>query len=345
MPVTFSQYRSPWWLANGHLQTLLQIGRRLRSPLPVEHREVTLPDGDFVDVEISRPEHAPERRRVAVVTHGLEGSSRAIQSRALAAHLRRHGWEVWSWSFRSCSGRHNRLPVIYHSACTPDLHAVLRAALEEREAATTRAALVGYSLGGNLILRYLGERGGEVDPRVRCAATYSVPVDLAAAAAHLDREIPWCIFYREGFLRSLRARVRWRRPFLPPGLPYDRLDDLRTFRAFDDAITAPLHGFGDAVSYYDRASSKAVLRGIRVPTLVLNSADDPLLPPPCYPWSAAEANPDLTLEYSRHGGHCGFFPSWPGQPFWIERRVVDWLEAPKSDTGPGTAGTAPGSPG
>jgi len=325
MPVIKSQYESPWWLANGHVQTLLQLGRRLSSPLPTEHREVDLPDGDFVDVQIARPESAVKSRRVAVVTHGLEGSASSIQSRALAMHLRQQGWEVWSWSFRSCSGRHNRLPVIYHSACTPDLHAVLQAALSEGEPGQTLAALVGYSLGGNLILRYLGEQAGSLDSRVIGAAVYSVPVDLTEAAAFLDLPTPVCTFYRESFLRSLRARVRWRQPFLPEGLPYDRLDDLHTFHDFDDAFTAPLHGFPDALTYYAQASSKSLLHAITVPSLLVSAADDPLLPPSCYPWSVAENSDMLQLEVAVHGGHCGFFPVWPWQPFWIERRVAAFL--------------------
>lgn len=327
MPVLTSSYRSPWWLANGHVQTLLQMGRQLRRPPRTEHREVLLPDGDFVDVEIARPASSGATRKVVVVTHGLEGSSRSVQARAMAAHLCRGGWEVWSWSFRSCSGRHNRRPVIYHSACTDDLHAVVEAARVEAEAGGGRhhLALVGYSLGGNLTLRYLGEQGAEVAAHLLGAVTYSVPVDLNAAVTWIDRPDVVSTLYRESFLRSLRARVRWRRPFLPDSLPYDDLDRFQTFVQFDDAITAPLHGFTDARSYYALASSKPLLGKICVPTLLVTAADDPLLPPASYPWAEAEASEHLYLEVPTHGGHCAFFPTWPGHPFWIEKRTAEFL--------------------
>ncbi len=326
MPVIPSAYRSPWFLANGHLQTLLQMGRTLRSAPVPEHREVPLPDGDFVDVEIAKP-RVPSRR-LAVVTHGLEGSSRSIQARAVAAHLCREGWEVWSWSFRSCSGRHNHLPVIYHSACTDDLHEVIEAALASKQQEIKeepQLALVGYSLGGNLTLRYLGEQGSELDGRILGAAVHSVPVDLNAAVDWIDLPDPMLSGYRESFLRSLRARVRWRQPYLPEGLPYNRLEDFRTFLEFDDAITAPLHGFSDARTYYRLASSKSVLVEIRVPTLLVTAADDPLLPPPCYPWTEAEASSNLIFEMPEHGGHCAYFPLFPWQPFWIEKRTAEFL--------------------
>lgn len=322
MPVISSSYRSPWFLANGHLQTLLQMGRILRSAPPTEHREVPLPDGDFVDVEIARPVRATQR--LAVVSHGLEGSSRSIQARAVAAHLCHEGWEVWSWSFRSCSGRHNHLPVIYHSACTDDLHAVAQAALASRPGGG-QLALVGYSLGGNLTLRYLGEQGTRLDSRILGAAVHSVPVDLNAAVDWIDQPDPMLSGYRESFLRSLRARVRWRQPYLPEDLPYDRMEDFRTFLEFDDAITAPLHGFSDARTYYRLASSKPVLREIQVPTLLVTAADDPLLPPPCYPWKEAEASESLLFEMPAHGGHCAYFPLLPWQPFWIEKRTAEFL--------------------
>ena len=311
--VPTSSYRPPLGFANPHLQTIWAGRlRRVEGPGYVRERIAT-PDDDFLDLDWSRV----GADRAVVISHGLEGSADRAYVRGMAKALNRHGWDALAWNLRGCSGEPNRQLRLYHSGATDDLDTVVQYALGRY----ATVALVGFSLGGNMTLKYLGERG--VDAPVARAVAFSVPVDLAASSVALAR---WeNAVYMRYFLRSLRGKVRAKAQQFPNAVDTGGLRALRDFQGFDDRYTAPLHGFTDAADYWARASSRPFLSAIRVPTLLVNAADDPFLASACYPRDEAEASGHLWLEVPARGGHVGFVSR--GAAYWSETRAAEFLEA------------------
>jgi hypothetical protein len=285
---------------------------------------IDTPDGDFLDLDwaAARPtgRPSPGAERVAVLTHGLEGSADRRYMRGMSRALTRRGWDVCAWNLRGCSGAPNRRVATYHSGKTEDLSLVVDHALDQ---GYETAALVGFSLGGNVTLKYLGERGAAVDERVRGAVALSVPVDLKASSHQIARATNW--HYTQYFLRSLREKIRQKAERHPNGVRTDALAHVRTLRDFDDAYTAPLNGFRDADTYYREASSKPLLSALAVPTLLVNAANDPFLAPACYPTGIAEGHPHFTLEVPDSGGHVGFVTFNETGTYWSERRAASFL--------------------
>jgi predicted alpha/beta-fold hydrolase len=279
---------------------------------------IDTPDGDFLDLDWSEV----GAERVAVLSHGLEGSTGRSYMRGMARALNRRGWDVLAWNYRGCSGEPNRLLHAYHSGATDDLDVVVRHALEGGR--YRRLALLGFSLGGNLTLKYLGERGRAADDRIRGAATFSVPCDLADSSAALAR--PTNRLYMAYFLASLRRKIKDKMALFPGQLDETGLGQIRDFQGFDDRYTAPLHGFRDAADYWARCSARPFIPDIRVPTLIVNAADDPFLGPSCYPIGEARANPYVHLEVPDHGGHVGFILFNREGDYWSELRAADFLE-------------------
>ena len=309
--VPTSSYVPPPGFANPHLQTIW-AGRLRRVPGPDYERErIATPDGDFLDLDWSRT----GVERVAVVSHGLEGSTSRAYVRGMAQALNRHGWDALAWNLRGCSGEPNHNLRLYHSGATDDLDAVVQHALGRYDT----VALVGFSLGGNMTLKYLGEQGA--DTPVAAAVALSVPVDLAASSVALAR---WeNAVYMHYFLRSLRGKVRAKAAQFPDDIDATGLRSIRDFQGFDDRYTAPLHGFEDAADYWARSSSRPFLSSIRTPTLLVNAADDPFLASDCYPTDEARASDHVWLEVPDHGGHVGFVAR--GGTYWSEARAAAFL--------------------
>lgn len=314
-----SSYVAPWWLRGGHAQTIVPAVFRRVARITRERERITTPDGDFLDLDWNRDAGAD---RVAILSHGLEGESRNAYVQGMAHALRAAGWDVVAWNFRGCSGEINRLLRSYHSGATEDLAAVVEHVF--RDGRYGRAALVGFSLGGNLTLKYLGDLGAAVDPRLVGAVAFSVPCDLAASSRALESRANR--IYMARFLRDLRRKIRAKMAVFPGQVSDAGLDAMRTFREFDGAYTAPLHGFRDAADYWKRASCRPVLGRIAVRTLLVNARNDPFLPAECFPECEARDSAWFHLDAPREGGHLGFLPARPG-PYWSERRAVEFLSA------------------
>jgi len=309
-------YRAPWWLPGGHAQTL--CAALLPPPRPPLARERwDTPDGDFVDVDCTGAERA---RHMLVLFHGLEGSSDSHYARALAAHATARGWRFVLPHFRGCSGESNRLPRAYHSGDSDEIDWILR---RLRAAHGAPVAAAGVSLGGNALLKWLGERGAQASQIVRRVVAVSAPVDLSAAGRSLDRGFNRQVYTR-AFLATLKRKslAKLRRY---PGL-YDagRVTAARTLYEFDDLVTAPLHGFRGTDDYWTRASSAPWLAAIQVPTLVLNALNDPFLPAAALLEATRTASADVSLEFPATGGHVGF----PARRDWLARRILEFLEQP-----------------
>lgn len=283
---------------------------------------IETPDQDFLDIDWHECSSG-NAHRLAVVSHGLEGNSRKKYPLGMARELTRRGWDVICLNFRGCSGEPNRLPRLYHSGVTDDLHTVLCHGLATGRYA--EAALVGFSMGGNQTLKYLGENPDKVPSQVKCAAVFSVPCDLAGSCRVMSRTINRV--YMEYFMKGLREKVRIKANMFPELVNTDGLDRIKAFAPFDDRYTAPLHGFRDAADYYEKCSSLRVLDSIRIPTLLVQARNDPFLSRSCYPEQQAGTSPFLFLEMPKYGGHVGFMPLNRGETYWSETRAANFLES------------------
>jgi predicted alpha/beta-fold hydrolase len=286
-------------LSNPHLQTLLGAIVRPRVAPFVRRERFELPDGDFVDIDHG-PEPVDARAPTVVILHGLEGSSASGYVRLVAHHLLARGARVIAMNFRSCSGVPNRLPRLYHSGDTADLSALL--AHLRRESPGRSLHAVGFSLGGTVLLKYLGETGDAA--LLDRAVAISVPFELAACSTALSRG--FARVYAHHLLSSLQHKLRARAAELAPYCDPAAGFRARTFHDFDDAVTAPLHGFSSAADYFARSSSRPFVARIRRPTLVLQAEDDPFVPAHAIPWAEAQASGQVHLDVSPHGGHVGF---------------------------------------
>lgn len=323
MPIVRSDgYRPVAWLRNGHVQTLFPVALRPQPEVSYTRERLELADGDFIDLDWSPAPvgdgHVP---KLALVVHGLEGHAGRKYVRGMVRTLNVWGWDCCAMNHRGCSGEMNRLARMYHSGETDDLHAALVRALGARHYEC--AALVGFSMGGNQILKYLGEAPARVPAEVAAAVAVSAPCDLASCTREL--ETGFSRLYQAYLMNSLKKKIRAKHPDFPDELPLDGLERMRDFREFDDAYTAPLGGYASAMDYYVRCSSLPVLPAIQVPTLILNAQNDPFLAPECFPRALAERHPRLYLETPTTGGHVGFATSSPQGPYWSETRTPQFL--------------------
>jgi predicted alpha/beta-fold hydrolase len=315
------RFSPSWWLPGPHAQT---IGARLLRPSrgPQLRRERwTTPDGDFVDLDFV--EDAGTRDDVLVLLlHGLEGSARSGYVLELERQLLDRGIGSVGLNFRSCSGELNRGRRLYHSGETSDLAFVISRLLDG--APKRRLAAIGISLGGNVLLKHLGETGDSAD--LVAAAAWSVPFDLGTGARFMETGLNRR--YVDRLLESLKTKVRARRNEIGGLIDVERTLQATTFREFDDAATAPLHGFSDADDYYRQCSSAGFIPAIATPTLVIHSRDDPFLPAVAIPEPSLRSNPAITAVITDRGGHVGFVAGRvPFAPrFWAEEVIVDWLD-------------------
>ncbi|MCG5511815.1 hydrolase [Ectothiorhodospira shaposhnikovii] len=305
-------FRPAWWLPGAHLQTLAPTLMRRRPPIPLRRQRLELPDGDFIDLDWAPEQPGPR----VILFHGLEGSSRSPYAGGLMRRLHDQGFQALTMHFRGCSGEPNRLPRSYFAGDTGDMAWLVDHLL--RQEPTRPVAAIGVSLGGNALLKWLGETGP--DNPLAAAVAISVPFDLDRSARRMEQGLSR--FYQWYLVGRLKRSALRKCRLMPMPLDCAALPRLRTFREFDDAVTAPLHGFADVDDYYTRCSSRPYLRGIRCPTLILHARDDPFMTPETVP-TPDELSPSIRLELSRAGGHVGFVEG-VGR-YWPERRIGDWL--------------------
>jgi predicted alpha/beta-fold hydrolase len=315
MPIVKSTFQAPLFLRSGHVQTIMGAFLRRERVARFRLERLELADGDFLDLRWLRR----GRDRLAILSHGLEGSADEGYIRGMAAALTDDGWDVLAWNFRGCGEEPNRLVRLYHSGATEDLNAVV----EYAGASYSHIALIGFSLGGNLTLKYMGE--APLHRSVAAAVGISAPVDLAGSARMLDQRWSNRVYLRR-FIDSLIGKVEAKAVQFPSEIDARGSRDLRTFQEFDDRYTSRLHGFRDAADYWKQASARQFLHKITRPTLLINARNDPFLAPGCFPFPEAERNPHLFLETPESGGHLGFLEFKGGRlrP-WIEKRVRSFL--------------------
>lgn len=325
MPITQQYFRPAWWLNNPHLQTLYPALLRKPSPLQRRRERLSTPDGDFIDLDWYGENHGS----IAILLHGLSGSSGSGYIVGLQQALMQSGFISVAMNFRGCSGEPNRLARCYHSGETEDIDFVCRTLRQRHPHADFTA--VGFSLGGNVLLKWLGEQGHTAG--VSAAVAVSVPLLLNECATKLDNG--FSRIYRKHLLDELKRYMRVKQRFLQTsGLEAEAdklvrlgdLADIRSFWQYDDRVVAKLHGFADVHDYYRRSSSRQFLSKIRVPTLVIQAEDDPFMTPAVLP-DAEELAPQVQLEICSGGGHVGFVSgrNLCGTDYWLERRILSFF--------------------
>jgi len=348
----------PRWLAGGHVQTLYSALLAQHPRIAFVRERVDTPDGDFIDVDWTAPDVFAQRvdgklvkldaalaataahrwmhaqdwtalahgsaRQALILFHGLEGSSRSHYAQTIAQYFRARGWIVAVAHFRGCSGAPNRMARAYHAGESAEIAFMLEHARQRAPHVQWHA--LGVSLGGNALLKTLGEQGEAAHWLASCAAI-SAPTDLVTCGHALSDTWAGRHLYSRYFLRSMRQKLLEKSRRFPGTIDVLRLAQLKTLRDFDDYYTAPMHGYRDVLDYWTQASSLPVLRGIVVPTLVLNARDDPFVPAPCLPGSR-DASAHVLLHQPARGGHVGFVTGgFPGDLHWLPQRVARFFEA------------------
>jgi predicted alpha/beta-fold hydrolase len=320
---------APWWLPGPNAQTVWARLARSRRLIRFSREVLPTPDGDELMLDhVDAPRGSPR----VLLLHGLEGSAHSLHTQGLAVLVAAAGWSCTVLNFRSCArdpadiARRlpNRRPRLYHSGDTGDLDLVVRTLAAREPGAPLHA--VGFSLGGNVLIKYLGEQGG--GGAIRAAATLSVPYDLAAASRYLER--PAARLYTYHFLRRLKPKaldVLARFPRETAHLDPARIRAARTFAEFDRCVTAPLHGFASAEDYYARSSAVAYLPRVATPTLCISAEDDPFFPREGVARARAAASASVRFQVTSWGGHTGFVGGrWPWRPrYWAEEMAIEWL--------------------
>lgn len=311
-----SYKKPPFYLFNPHLETIVPSAFR-KVKLPSYERErIYTPDNDFLDLDWLRK----GAKQLVVISHGLEGSSDRPYVKGMARVFREAGWDVLAWNCRTCSGEINKAPRMYHHAVSDDLDVVVKHAFQTK--AYQKVALVGFSMGGSITLKYLGEYSNQLPAAISRAAVFSVPCDLGGSARELSKK--GNNFYRKRFLRKLANKLKAKSAQMPELVNCEGVEKIQHFSEFDNRFTAPIHGFKDAEDFYRQASANTHLPDIRIPTLIVNAKNDPMLSAGCYPEGLAKELPHIYLEMPDYGGHVGF--TLAGQPVnWAEQRALRFI--------------------
>lgn len=313
MPVIPSEHKAPFYLFNGHLQTIVPSLFRQVEGVQYQRERLVTPDDDFIDVDWSRV----GSDSLLILSHGLEGDTARPYIMGMVKAFNAQGIDAMAWNYRSCSGEPNKLLRSYHLGASDDLDFVLRYALQHNS--YSKVYLTGFSAGGNITLKYLGEAPDQVPPQVKRAAVFSTPVDLKGSAQKISK------VYTRRFLKSLKVKLEQKQRLYAQEVDLSDYNVLWSFPEFDDKYTAPLHGFKDAEDYYARVSSKQFIPYIKLPTLLVNAQNDPFLSKECYPVQEAEGNPNFYLEMPEEGGHVGFTEDFRKDLYYSEARAVRFL--------------------
>ncbi len=318
-----NQFKPAWWLRNPHLQTLWAALLRPKIKLSIRSERLELADGDFLDLAWVGQGSGPR----VLILHGLSGNIHSPYARGILQAINNKGWRGVFMHFRGCSNEPNRLAQSYHSGETRDLQTVVTELIHREP--HSPLFVIGYSLGGNVLLKWLGEIGKtSMQNPFKAAVAVSIPFELAKTAAHL--KTGFSRLYQWYLLRELSAYHYRKFKVLPKPSAIKNIDvtQLKTFWEFDNAITAPLHGFKNADDYYEKSSSRQYLSKIKTPTLILHARNDPFTPSNALP-ETHEVSAYVLLEFLEHGGHVGFISGkYPWKPvYWLENKIIDYLES------------------
>lgn len=309
-------YTPPFFLFNAHLETIFpSLTRRVKN-IRYQRERINTSDDDFLDLDWVNQ----NSRKVVIISHGLEGNSTRGYIQGMARAFFDEGFDALAWNYRSCSDEINRQRRFYHSGATDDLDTVIHHVINQKQ--YDEVYLIGFSLGGNITLKYLGER--QPDPIIKKAVAISVPLNLHTSCEKISLPSNWV--YSNRFLKSLKKKIKAKAVFRND-IDLTNIDKLKTLREFDDAYTAPIHGFKDAIHYYNECSSIRFVKNITIPTLIINAKNDPFLSDDCYPFELLKDHPYVTFECPERGGHVGFIQLGKNGLYWSEARATAFINS------------------
>ncbi|MFT4762414.1 MAG: putative alpha/beta-fold hydrolase [Paraglaciecola sp.] len=314
-----STYKTPSFpFKNAHFNTIFPALFRKIKTVTYTRERIDTPDGDFLDLDWSKV----GSRRLVIVVHGLEGDSARSYVLGMVRACNEEGWDSIGFNFRGCSGEMNRKPQSYHMGWTYDIDFLTKKIAADGE--YDEVVLVGFSLGGNTILKYLGEQAAEVSPIVKKAVVFSVPVHIPSTNIGFNEPKNW--IYLRRFIKNLNQKAIDKKQVFGDEIPLDLNNLPRNFDEFDEIITGPIHGYKNAEDYWIRCSSLQFLPNIKIPTLLVNAMDDTFLSDQCYPMELAEKHRFFHFEMPEHGGHVGFTTFGNGGRYWSEERALDFIK-------------------
>ncbi len=316
MPIISSSYIAKGLFKSGHFSTIYSAKLRPVPKVSQERKRLELSDGDFVDVDWSFS--SSKKKKVVIILHGLEGNAQRVYVKGQAKILVENGWDVAAMNHRGCSGEENRLYLSYNSGRTEDLEELINHILQKYK--YTTISLVGFSLGGNVVLKYLGEHT-EIPSQIKSAVAISTPLHLRGALEQLVK--PENMVYSKTFINDLRKKYKRKMQHFPQAMNAEELNKIQNLLDFDNLYTAKAHGFQDAYDYYEKSSSLQYLPNIQIPVLILNAENDSFLSPECYPHALAKDHKNIYLESPRHGGHVGFHIS--NKLYYSEKRTLEFI--------------------
>lgn len=310
------KYQPPIYLKNGHINTMFTFANRKIEGHPgFERQRYETPDGDFFDVDYINNGN----EKAAILLHGLEGNSKSQYIMGMSNILNMEGWDVYAINHRSCSGEMNRTLGFYHSGFTKDLAQMV----DTISQAYDSFICIGYSLGGNMVLKYMGSDEYKKPDNLRLSIGVSVPTDLKGGSFKLkrfDNKI-----YTKRFINDLAVKIKYKAEKFPGVIDTSYLPKLKQLMDFDDYYTAPLHGFKDALDYYAQSNSKQFLSQINIPTLLINALDDPFLSESCHPYEIAENSEHFNFVPVKYGGHVGFYQK--GIYSYVDGMILDYIRS------------------
>lgn len=312
--ITTSSYSPSPIFKSGHLSTIYPTLFRKINPPPFVREQLTTPDGDFLHLDWLKSGN----NNMVILCHGLEGNSASKYMLGMANIFSKNAWDVAAMNYRGCSGVPNETVRTYHSGATDDLDLVVQHVENQHY---QKIVLIGFSLGGNLILKYAGEQKYPLTSKLDKIVIFSVPVDLAGSSLELSKMKNW--LYTKRFLLKLSDKISDKAERFPELVSPDQMKNVSNLIDFDNYYTAPIHGFKDAEDYYRQNNSRQFLHQIDIPTLLVNAKNDPFLNGNCYPYEIAEKNEFLFMETPLWGGHVGFVDS--GEFYWSEKRAIEFV--------------------
>lgn len=317
MPLITSTYQPNPWFFNSHIETILPgIFRRVSDVNYIRER-INTPDYDFLDIDWIRN----GSKKLVIISHGLEGNSERPYMKGMAKVFSNNGYDVLAWNFRGCGGEVNKQVRFYHSGASDDLKVVVEHAVNQ---GYESIHLIGFSLGGNLTLKYLGEQNYELPDQVKRSVVFSVPLNLHGSSIEISKAHN--ILYSMRFLRHLKKKIREKSALMPDKLSINGLSKIKSLLDFDNYYTGPIHGFKDAIDYYTQCSSIHFLKDIQIPTLIVNALNDSFLSEECYPFKQLEDHPLVHFESPDRGGHCGFPGKDENGYYWSENRAISFID-------------------
>ncbi|MFY0651888.1 MAG: alpha/beta fold hydrolase [Cyclobacteriaceae bacterium] len=306
----------PYYFKNGHFETIIPSFLGKVNGVVYERERIPTPDDDFLDIDWVKNGHS----RLLMLSHGLEGNSERYYIKSMAKYFSAQGWDILAWNYRSCSGEMNRSLRLYHHGVTDDFETVLNRGLDNNN--YSQVALAGFSMGGSTTLKFLGEQGENVDARIVAAAVFSVPCNLWDSAVQLKKKENR--FYTKRFLKKIKKKISIKASMHPNKIDTTGLDKITTFDELDERYTAPLHGFNSAEHFYTSSTSDQFYDNIKIPSLIVNAINDPMLGEKCYPYDLARDHPFLYLETPEIGGHVGFSLKRKNHS-WMDERAYEFI--------------------